>query len=111
MNEEKREFIKSSKTGKFTIGLFRTTRPIPGYNSIEEIISEDAVIKHEDIRFTRVSTQGIKCQRKELWDLKRVIEEIEYNTLPDISTKAGHLSTRLKKMPLKAEASEETKNG
>ena len=83
MNEEKREFIKSSKTGKFTIGLFRTTRPIPGYSSLEEIISEDAVIKHEDIRFTRVSTQGIKCQRKELWDLKRVIEEIEYNILPD----------------------------
>jgi hypothetical protein len=112
MNEEKREFIKSSKTGKFTIGLFRTTRPITGYDSLEEIISEDAVIKHDDNRFARVrSTQEIRCQHKELWDLKKVIEEIEYNTLPDRTTKAGHLSTRLKKMPLKAEASEETKNG
>jgi len=79
MNEEKRQFMKSSKTGKFTIGLFQTTRPITGYSSIEEIISEDAVIKHEDIRFARVrSTQEITCQHKELRDLKRVIEEIEY---------------------------------
>ena len=80
MNKEKREFVKSSKTGKFTIGLFRTTRPIASYSSIEEIISEDAVIKHEDNRFARVrSTQEVTCQYKELWDLKRVIEEIENN--------------------------------
>ncbi len=80
MNEEKQQFVKSSKNGKFTIGLFRTTRPIPGYNNIEEITSEDAIIKREDIQFARVrSTQEITCQYKELWDLKKVIEEIEYN--------------------------------
>ena len=84
MNDEKRRFVKSTKAGKFTIGMFRTTRPVPGYSSIEEIISEDAVIKHEDNRFAKIrSTQEIKCQHKELWDLKRVIEEIEYNILPD----------------------------
>lgn len=93
MNEENRRFVRSSKTGEFTIVLFQTTRSIPGYSSIEEIISEDAVIKHEDNRYARArSTQEIKCQQKELWELKKVIEEIEYTILP-IDSPAGSSCT------------------
>ena len=100
MNNEKKRFVRSSKTGKFSIGLFRTTRNILGYSNIEEIISEDAVIKHDNLRIARFrSTQEIKCQRKELWNLKQAIKAIHNNIMPDTNSTGDNNITGQKTRP------------
>ncbi|MBT4484090.1 MAG: hypothetical protein HOC71_10495 [Candidatus Latescibacteria bacterium] len=78
----RKRFVKASKTNRFRIGMFRTTKPYP--SGIEEIIAENAVIIHENNRFDKsFSKQKIQCKMKELNDLKQAIEEIINNILPE----------------------------
>ncbi|MFC1606867.1 hypothetical protein ACFL47_02760 [Candidatus Latescibacterota bacterium] len=77
----RKRFVKASKTNRFRIGMFRTTKPYP--SGIEEIIAEDASIVHENNGFNKpINKQNIQCNMKELQNLKQAIEEIINNILP-----------------------------
>ena len=80
-DQPQKRFVKASKTSRFRIGMFRTTQPFAC--GLEEVIAEEAVIIHENIKINKpINKQKIKCQMKELQTLKQAIEKIENNILP-----------------------------
>ena len=80
-DQPQKRFVKASKTSRFRIGMFRTTKP--HYNGIEEIIAEEAILIHENIGINKpINKQKIKCHMTELQTLKEALEKIENNILP-----------------------------